>query len=113
MKDSEWFQAIDFDTLMDDGIIFIWTTNAKGTLVSNMMASIGWTEREVVTWSKYDQNGEPLFRGGHDMKHVNERVYLFRRAKPINASDRFQIPRAAPNGIHSIVQDTKISEKPI
>jgi N6-adenosine-specific RNA methylase IME4 len=54
MKDSEWFQAIDFNTLMDDGIIFIWTTNAKGTLVSNMMASVGWMEREVLTWSKYD-----------------------------------------------------------
>jgi N6-adenosine-specific RNA methylase IME4 len=88
---------------MEDGVIFIWTTNAKGTLVSNMMASIGCSEKELLTWSKYDKNGEPLFRGGHDMMHVNERLYEFRRTKPINASDRFQILRAAPNAIHSII----------
>jgi hypothetical protein len=31
MKDSDWMNAIDFDSLIDDGFIFIWVTNGKGT----------------------------------------------------------------------------------
>jgi N6-adenosine-specific RNA methylase IME4 len=44
LKDKEWINAIKFDDLIDDGFIFIWVTNNKGTKISNIMRKKGWKE---------------------------------------------------------------------
>ena len=44
LKDKEWIDAIKFDELIDDGFIFIWVTNNKGTKISNIMRKKGWVE---------------------------------------------------------------------
>jgi hypothetical protein len=46
MKDSDWINAIDFDSLMDDGFIFIWVTNNKGLKILSKMNKKGWRECE-------------------------------------------------------------------
>ena len=46
MKDSDWINAIDFDSLMDDGFIFIWVTNNKCLKILNKMNKKGWRECE-------------------------------------------------------------------
>jgi N6-adenosine-specific RNA methylase IME4 len=103
------FGSIDYDALMNDAAIFIWVTNAMGPRVSNFMASKGWEEKEILTWNKYDKDCEPLFRAGHDMRHVCERLYMFRRAKPTKVLDKWFFERAVPNSIHSIIKNMKIS----
>ena len=47
------------------------------------------------------------------MRHVNEKCYVFRRARPIKPLEKFYHPRAVPNAIHSVMNGMKISQKPI
>jgi hypothetical protein len=83
------FNCMDFNWLTDDALIFIWVTNHFGTKVSIKMAELGWEEKEVLTWCKYDKDKLPLFRGGHDMRHINEKCYVFKRANPINKLEKW------------------------
>ena len=86
------FDCMDFNWLTDDALIFIWVTNHFATKVSVKMAELGWEEKEVLTWCKYDKDKLPLFRGGHDMRHVNEKCYVFKRANPINKLEKWYHP---------------------
>lgn len=113
MTFDEIFESVDYDSLTDDAVILIWVTNAMGTRVSVKMATLGWEEKEILTWSKYDKDYEPLFRAGHDMRHVNERLYMFRRAIPKKPLEKWFFERAVPNQIHTIIKGMKISQKPL
>jgi 16S rRNA G966 N2-methylase RsmD len=55
MDDKEWFEVLNFDELIDDGLIFIWVTNAKLGVIITHMQLRGWTYWENFCWNKYDQ----------------------------------------------------------
>ncbi len=54
MDDKEWFDVLNFDELIDDGLIFIWVTNAKLGVMINLMQLKGWAYWENICWNKYD-----------------------------------------------------------
>jgi N6-adenosine-specific RNA methylase IME4 len=104
-----WLPFIPFDSMMEDGYIFIWVSNGMGTKVSNMMKKRGWRECQILTWLKYDSMGRPLFRGGYDMMHVSELCYVFKRKKAMFPSDKFSFTWACPNAIHTKKINMKVT----
>jgi N6-adenosine-specific RNA methylase IME4 len=42
MDDKDWFDVLNFDELIDDGLIFIWVTNAKLGVIISLMQQRGW-----------------------------------------------------------------------
>ena len=46
------------------------------------------------------------------MWHVNEKLYVFKRAIAINPKEKFYHDHTVPNGIHTIMKGMKVSQKP-
>jgi N6-adenosine-specific RNA methylase IME4 len=102
MDDKEWFDVLNFDELIDDGLIFIWVTNAKLGVIISLMQIRGWAYWENFCWNKYDQQGNTLKRGGYGAFLSHELCLVFKRSKPINGLDKFHVPRAVENTINTI-----------
>ena len=57
LEDQEWMAPIDFDSLMDDGLIFMWVANAKFEAAVEFMKGRGWKRIEIIRWNKVQSDG--------------------------------------------------------
>ncbi len=89
MPDKVWLDAIKFNDLIDDGLIFMWVTNGKLYSMMHEMHERGWEYSENITWNKYDRKGDHLRRGGYGLLHTHETCLVFKRRTPIKGLDKF------------------------
>jgi N6-adenosine-specific RNA methylase IME4 len=112
MNEKKWLDVFRFNDFLDDGIIFIWVTNAKLGQMIIYMRDRGWDYKENFSWNKYDQHGNHLRRGGYGVYHTHETCLMFQRNQRIRALDNYQVPRADINNIDTVMKGYKISQKP-
>ena len=112
LEDSEWMDAISFDALMGDGLIFFWVTNAKGSTVESFMARRGWMLKEQVEWIKVNRHNQLHTRSGYYLSHVRETCQVYKRAKPKMKDCEYLRPRQAPNAIICPIRG-RVSSKPV
>jgi N6-adenosine-specific RNA methylase IME4 len=103
LDDHEWMSILNFDDLMDDGLVFMWVTNAKFEDAVDFMKSKGWYRIETIRWNKVTRDEKPARRGGRYFWHVGEDVLVFKRKIAINIGDKFMIEKAIENSIVSAV----------
>ena len=57
LEDKDWMAIINFDDLMDDGVVFLWVTSAKLLDGADWMRSKGFIHKETIVWNKVDRTG--------------------------------------------------------
>jgi N6-adenosine-specific RNA methylase IME4 len=112
LDDYEWMDAISFDGLMADGLIFFWVTNAKGGTVERFMTQRGWALKEQVEWIKVNTYNQLHHRGGYYLRHVRETCQVYKRAKPRMKDREYLNPGLAPNAIIAPIRGIA-STKPV
>ncbi len=79
LEDKEWMDKLNFDELMDDGLVWMWVTNAKCDVAVAFMNSKGWYRIETIRWLKVTRDGKLARRGGRYFWHVGEDCLVFKR----------------------------------
>ena len=69
IEDQEWMDALDFDELLDDGLVFMWVVNSSLEVTTDFMRFV---RKEIITWVKLQRDGQLLERGGYHLSHSFE-----------------------------------------
>ena len=101
-------QQIDFDVLMDDGLVFMWAVNSKVDDAVAFMKQRGWKRKETFRWMKCTRQGTEARRGGDGVWHVAEDCLMFKRVEALDKADKFMVKKAVSNAIVSNVSGTSI-----
>ena len=108
LEDNEWMDLINFDQLMDDGLVFMWEVNSKVDNAVAFMKERGWYRKETFRLIKCTRKGSEARRGGDDVWHVVEDCLMFKRFQAIDKSDKFILKKAVSNAIVSNVSGTSV-----
>ena len=111
LKDEMWMSNINFGSLVDNGLVFMFVTASKDTAAIRYMESQGFTKSDRITWVKGSKSGELLRRAGYYLWHSEEVCLIFKKKQHGILDKYFMVPRTSGNVILS--QPTgKISQKP-
>ena len=99
---------IDFDVLMDDGLVFMWEVNSKVDNAVAFIKSRGWYRKETFHRIKCTIKGTEARSGGDDAWQITEDYLIFKHLEALDKAVKFMVKKAVSNAIVSNVNGTSI-----